>query len=287
MNALIYGDGLASARAACLIGERLGLVDVYQETPSPPPSSLRRAIAYYGETDISCHTLLRTPFSSHPYERMPLMDRYGLVEPGDTVRESKAVEMFRSFSLHGTSATLFKPDRKRRRRSITVILNQYKRNTTEAQIRSIMRQSAYAQGLVDAIVIYQNQDYVDLSFLRSVDWSDEQQTVQKPKRRYGDSRGSVSAPPIQIVHSMDRNFKYHGRFTLPLLLDTEFVALFDDDTLPQSEWLLYAMSHCEEHNAIVGAVGVVVGSDRQFYFNAPVDGIIEVRNASAIPCERV
>src|SRR5674476_978048 len=33
------------------------------------------------------------------------------------------------------------------------------------------------------------------------------------------------------------NTKFFGRFTLPLLIKTKFVSIFDDDILPQKDWL--------------------------------------------------
>lgn len=56
-----------------------------------------------------------------------------------------------------------------------------------------------------------------------------------------------------------RNLKFHGRFTLPLVLDSEYVAIFDDDTMPNKDWLTHARTWCDKENAIIGANGRHVG----------------------------
>lgn len=215
--------------------------------------------------------------------------------------------------------------------SVSVILTQYRRNTTEAQIRAIFRQSLMYNGVTDpfayteacntgathrqqymsgelprtpaiaSIVIYQNEQHVDLSFLADIDFEEEARTMvggdssgggdrpggdgvlarKRRKRDSGNDTGNGARAPalhplVRVVHSAHDNHKYHGRFTLPLLSDTEFTAVLDDDTIPQPYWLQHAVAHCMEHDAIVGGVGVVIGRDKQYYFNPPVDGTLEV-----------
>ncbi len=144
--------------------------------------------------------------------------------------------------------------------NITVILTQYKRNTTLQQIISILRQSAISR--VSKIIIYQNLDYVNLDFLRNI--------------FNGNNAEYAFIPPIEVVKSEDHNYKYHGRFSLALLVDSAFVAIFDDDTIPQSKWLEYATRKCNEENAIIGATGVIIARNKNMYFNPPFVGDIEV-----------
>ena len=54
------------------------------------------------------------------------------------------------------------------------------------------------------------------------------------------------------------------------------MAVFDDDTVPQCHWLSHAILTSQKYDAIVGGVGVVIGRDRQFYFNPPVGDVLEV-----------
>ena len=108
--------------------------------------------------------------------------------------------------------------------SINVILTVWKRNNLEEQLEAIQNQTVD----VDQIYVYQNESHIDITSL---------------KEKYN----------FKHVHSKDMNFKFHGRFTLPLLFDTEFTAIFDDDTIPNSGWLEHCRKLCLQKNCIVGA----------------------------------
>ena len=58
----------------------------------------------------------------------------------------------------------------------------------------------------------------------------------------------------------DHNWKYFGRFSLAMLAQTEFVALFDDDTVPGNQWLENCIETYEEEPAILGGVGLQLNS---------------------------
>ena len=107
---------------------------------------------------------------------------------------------------------------------INVILTVWKRNNLELQLKAIQQQTAN----VNEIYVYQNESHVDIEHL---------------KEKY----------KFNHIHSKDVNFKFHGRFTLPLLFDTEYTAIFDDDTIPNSKWLEHCKNLCDEKNCIVGA----------------------------------
>ena len=92
--------------------------------------------------------------------------------------------------------------------SISVILTVWKRDNLEEQLQAIKNQTAD----VSDIYVYQNESHVDIEYL---------------KEKY----------EFKHIHSKDFNFKFHGRFTLPLLFDTEYTAIFDDDTVPNKKWL--------------------------------------------------
>ena len=95
---------------------------------------------------------------------------------------------------------------------ITVILTVWKRNNLEEQLEAIYDQTA---DLSD-VYVYQNESHVDISSLQ---------------KKY----------KFKHVHSKDMNFKFHGRFTLPLLFESKYTAIFDDENL------------CDQKNCIVGA----------------------------------
>ena len=107
---------------------------------------------------------------------------------------------------------------------ITVILTVWKRHNLEDQLIAIQNQTAD----IDQIYVYQNESHVDISHL---------------KDRYN----------FKHVHSKDMNFKFHGRFALPLLFETKYTAIFDDDTIPNKGWLQHCKNLCDNKNCIVGA----------------------------------
>lgn len=56
--------------------------------------------------------------------------------------------------------------------------------------------------------------------------------------------------------SSNYNWKYCGRFALANLVDTEYTAIFDDDTIPGQDWFLNCMQTIKSHKGILGSVGV-------------------------------
>jgi hypothetical protein len=56
------------------------------------------------------------------------------------------------------------------------------------------------------------------------------------------------------------NTKFFGRFAIPLLVKTPYVAVFDDDIIPQKDWLKNCIETIEkpESNGILGGSGVVI-----------------------------
>lgn len=56
------------------------------------------------------------------------------------------------------------------------------------------------------------------------------------------------------------NFKYHGRFALGLLADTEYVAVFDDDTIPGKDWFSNCLEVMEKTPGILGGAGCILQS---------------------------
>lgn len=56
------------------------------------------------------------------------------------------------------------------------------------------------------------------------------------------------------------NTKFWGRFTIPLMLKTPYIAMFDDDLIPPKDWFKNCLETIEkpETNGILGGSGVVV-----------------------------
>ena len=112
---------------------------------------------------------------------------------------------------------------------ITAILTYWKRNTFEKQLRSILNQTIKPK----EIWVYQNESHIEIPIV------------------------SVTGLniPINFIHSKNKNFKFHGRFTLPLLSDSEFTVIFDDDTIPGEKWFENCIRLSREKECIVVANG--------------------------------
>ena len=62
----------------------------------------------------------------------------------------------------------------------------------------------------------------------------------------------------------NHNFKFHGRFALGLLAQTEYVAFFDDDTIPGKRWFENCINTINNgHDGILGSTGVLL--NRELY----------------------
>ena len=123
--------------------------------------------------------------------------------------------------------------------TITVILNQYKRNHLERQIYMILNQTL--RNNIIKIYIYQNEKHVDLTDIIN---------------NYNEHAAAMFEytyfPTIKLIHNKHENFRYHGRFTLPLLIDTEFVAIFDDDIIAGERYLENCLRLVREENVVCG-----------------------------------
>ena len=57
------------------------------------------------------------------------------------------------------------------------------------------------------------------------------------------------------------NWKFYGRFAAALLADTEYVAIYDDDTIPGGNWHKNCFETMEREEGILGAAGMTFKSD--------------------------
>jgi hypothetical protein len=114
---------------------------------------------------------------------------------------------------------------------ISVILNVYKRPyTLETQIAAIKNQSIPIKS--EDIHIWYND----------VEGLDQPSPIDKSIKTYRCSW----------------NTKFFGRFTVPLMCRTPFIAMFDDDVVPGRDWLKNCMETIKTHNGILGSSGIVV-----------------------------
>jgi len=65
---------------------------------------------------------------------------------------------------------------------------------------------------------------------------------------------------LDKVFKSNTNCKYHGRFAIALLAQTEYVALFDDDTIPGDQWFENCLNTMKETPGILGGAGCILHS---------------------------
>lgn len=125
---------------------------------------------------------------------------------------------------------------------VSVVLNVYKRpNMLEEQILAIKNQSVKVDS-EDIHVWYNNSGVAQF------------QPQDKKIKTY----------------ICNWNTKFHGRFTIPLLCRTKYIAIFDDDTLPYKDWLKNCIVSMEKQAGLYGASGVVLNSPAMYRNNYKV-----------------
>jgi hypothetical protein len=65
---------------------------------------------------------------------------------------------------------------------------------------------------------------------------------------------------VDRIFDNDFNWKFYGRFAAALLADTEYIAIFDDDTVPGNQWFKNCLETMETHEGILGSAGVILKS---------------------------
>lgn len=66
------------------------------------------------------------------------------------------------------------------------------------------------------------------------------------------------------VFLSNHNWKFYGRFAAAMLVDTEYVAIFDDDTFPGKDWFSNCLQTMSKKEGILGGVGCVLPGDRYY-----------------------
>jgi len=116
---------------------------------------------------------------------------------------------------------------------ISIILNVYKRpEYLERQIKSILNQS-----------IKINPENIHIWYNKS------------DKAQYHPTDKKIN------TYICNYNTKFWGRFTIPLLCTTKYIAIFDDDILPQKDWLKNCVESMEKQEGIYGGSGVIVNKN--------------------------
>lgn len=114
--------------------------------------------------------------------------------------------------------------------TISVILNVYKRPyTLEKQIEAIKNQT-----------IKINSEDIHI-------WYNTTEGVEKTQPKDTNIK----------TYQCNYNTKFWGRFTLPLLCKTEYVAIFDDDIIPGKMWFENCINNIKRRDGILGGAGVI------------------------------
>ncbi|MEK9727438.1 MAG: hypothetical protein VW397_04965 [Candidatus Margulisiibacteriota bacterium] len=69
------------------------------------------------------------------------------------------------------------------------------------------------------------------------------------------SKPQLEIPEIKTA-MCNHNFKFFGRFAFAMLAQTEYVAIFDDDTMPGKDWFHHCLNHMNELNGLLGTTGI-------------------------------
>jgi len=91
----------------------------------------------------------------------------------------------------------------------------------------------------------------------------EKQSVQSKEIIIWCNEGGYNdkLPPIAnnyTVIKSGRNYKYHARFALGLLHDTEYISYFDDDTIPGKDWFKSCIECMKIKEGMYGTIGVIL-----------------------------
>ncbi len=77
---------------------------------------------------------------------------------------------------------------------------------------------------------------------------------------YSEIKRKIDIHGVKIFDS-NHNWKFFGRFAAALLADTEYIAVYDDDTIPAKKWHQNCLQTMRENEGIMGGVGVILPPD--------------------------
>jgi hypothetical protein len=115
--------------------------------------------------------------------------------------------------------------------SVTVILNVYKRPYT----------------LIEQLRAVQNQSVPPTKIII---WKNFAEGIELP------SIPSELMKKVTTIQSSE-NYGVWARFTPGLLVNTEYICVFDDDTIPQRKWLENCLNTQKTHPGLLGAIGIL------------------------------
>lgn len=115
---------------------------------------------------------------------------------------------------------------------ISVILNVYKRSyTLKQQVESILNQTVNIK-----------EENIHIWYNRPEDGSEQLILEEYPKIK---------------TYICNYNTKFFGRFTIPLLCRTKYIAMFDDDIIPGVKWFENCITEISKQDGIYGGSGII------------------------------
>ena len=121
---------------------------------------------------------------------------------------------------------------------ITVILNGYKRpHALTPQMEALKRQTIKP----DMVMFWQNKD--------------------------SDVKFDYSPLSNCVVTTSNANFGVWARFAYALNATTEYVCVFDDDTIPGSKWLENCLSTIKTSEGLLGTIGVIFNDENYISYD--------------------
>jgi hypothetical protein len=125
---------------------------------------------------------------------------------------------------------------------ITVILNLYKRpHVLQEQINSIRNQTIKPKH----IIIWKNYAINDSTI------------IDIPKE--------ISQDKSIVIVDCNQNLGVWPRFLMGLLFNTEYVAVFDDDTIPGKMWFQNCITTINIYNGLLGSIGLIFNNTSGYY----------------------
>lgn len=64
---------------------------------------------------------------------------------------------------------------------------------------------------------------------------------------------------------VNKNLGVWARFTYALNAKTEYICIFDDDTIPGTMWYENCLNTIEEYNGLLGGIGVIFNSNENYF----------------------
>ena len=68
---------------------------------------------------------------------------------------------------------------------------------------------------------------------------------------------------VTIINSSE-NFGVWARFAVGFLVNTEYICVFDDDTIPQRRWFENCLNTQKTHRGLLGAIGILLDKGHEY-----------------------